>query len=214
MTTDQNITREQAGTTSEDPDAMRRDIDRTRNELGRDVDTLTDKINPSKVVGRRVGRVKGAVGSVRERVMGSRSSTGSSYVSSYGYGSSEGAHGRTQGIGGTAGSMTSSVSDSAGSALESTRRKAEGNPLAAGLIAFGVGWLASSLLPATEKERAAATTVKEAAQEHSDTLAAPLKDAAGSAAEELAGSAKEAAEAVKTTATDAASTVQEKATPR
>ena len=46
------------------------------------------------------------------------------------------------------------------------RQKSEGNPLAAGLIAFGVGWLASSLIPATRREQQVASQVKEKAGEH------------------------------------------------
>ena len=41
--------------------------------------------------------------------------------------------------------------------------QARGNPLAAGLIAFGVGLLAGSLLPTSAAEQQAATKVKDAA---------------------------------------------------
>jgi hypothetical protein len=37
----------------------------------------------------------------------------------------------------------------------------QGNPLAAGLIAFGVGWLAASLIPASRPEQQAAAKAKE-----------------------------------------------------
>jgi hypothetical protein len=77
--------------------------------------------------------------------------------------------------------------------------------LAAGVIAFGAGWLIASLLPATEKEQRAATAVKDKASEHSDTLTAPLKDAA----ENLREPAQQAAESVKSSAADAASTVKD-----
>jgi hypothetical protein len=179
MTTDQHTaeTGAHARPTSEDPDVMRRDVDATRAELSRDVDALTEKITPSKVIGRRVGRVRSAAGSAKEKVMGS--------------------------------SIASSASSTTTDTLASTRRTTEGNPLAAGLIAFGVGWLVSSTIPAARPEREAAAALKTQAEEHSDTLTAPLKDAAGEAAEQMSESAKHAAEAVKEKATEAAGEVRQ-----
>src|SRR4030095_2641697 len=41
------------------------------------------------------------------------------------------------------------------------KRRAQGNPLAAGVIAFGLGMLVSSLIPSTEKEREAVSQLQE-----------------------------------------------------
>jgi hypothetical protein len=41
------------------------------------------------------------------------------------------------------------------------KRKAQGNPLAAGVIAFGLGMLVSSLIPSSEKERQAVSQLHE-----------------------------------------------------
>ena len=41
------------------------------------------------------------------------------------------------------------------------KRRAQGNPLAAGMIAFGLGMLVSSLIPSTEKEREAVSQLQE-----------------------------------------------------
>jgi len=186
MSTDQYTTTTNptsATSTRDDPDALRRDIDSTRQGLSRDVDALTEKVTPSKVVGRRIGRMRGAVGSARERVMGATTDK--------------------------AGSAASSMSDTASSAFEPAVRKTEGNPLAAGLIAFGVGWLASSLLPATQKEQQMARAVEENVSEHATAVTEPLKEAAGQAASNLTDSAKEAASAVQDKASEAASTVSE-----
>jgi len=193
-----NETRTDVTTTSDDPEVIRRDIEATRADLSRDVDTLTEKVSPARVVGRRVDRAKGAVGSVKEKVMGSSNDP-------YDKGSIGGATDK-------ASSMALSVGDAAGSAPSIARRKTQGNPLAAGLIAFGVGWLASSLLPATEKEADAAGALKEKASEHSDTLTAPLKEAAQGAKENLTGPAQDAVASMKSTATDAAGTVKDEAT--
>ena len=48
-------------------------------------------------------------------------------------------------------------------AATAARRQTQGNPLAAGLIAFGVGWLVSSLLPDSQKERELAHQLKDRA---------------------------------------------------
>ena len=69
------------------------------------------------------------------------------------------------------------------------QRKARGNPLAAGLIAFGIGYLISSAIPSSEKEQDAASRLQE--------KVAPLKDkvseTAGEVAERLREPAQEAA---------------------
>ena len=105
-------------------------------------------------------------------------------------------------------SAASTVADTASSAPQMARQKTQGNPLAAGVIAFGAGWLLSSLLPASEKEKQVATAVKDKASEHSDTLTAPLSEAAQQAKENLREPAQRAAESIKSTATDAAATVK------
>jgi uncharacterized protein YjbJ (UPF0337 family) len=110
-----------------------------------------------------------------------------------------------------ASSVASSIGDTATSAPTIARQKTRGNPLAAGMIAFGVGWLASSLLPATEKEQEAASAVKDKASEHSDTLTAPIKEAAGNAKENLRAPAQDALQSVKGTATEATATVKDEA---
>jgi len=64
--------------TSSDPDVIRRQIEDTRRELSYDVDALNEKVNPSRVMDRRVTAAKGRVSRVKERVMGSASDTTSS----------------------------------------------------------------------------------------------------------------------------------------
>ena len=53
------------------PEQIQAEIEQTRSSLSENVDRLGDKVSPSKVVGRRVDRVKESVGGVREKVMGS-----------------------------------------------------------------------------------------------------------------------------------------------
>jgi ElaB/YqjD/DUF883 family membrane-anchored ribosome-binding protein len=171
--------------TTQTPEEIRRDIERTRYELASDVDTLHEKVSPSAIASRRTQATKNRLNGIKDKVMGST-------------------HDATS-------SVTSTGSDVAGSVKQAptaVRQQTQGNPLAAGLIAFGAGWLISSLLPSSEKEQQVAMTAKDRVQEHSDTLTAPLKEAAQGAKENLQPKAQEAAESVKSTATDAAGTVK------
>ncbi len=183
-------------TRTDDPEVIRRNIDATRADLSRNVDALTEKVSPGRVVSRNVDKAKGRVSAAKDRVMGSDDPYDNGAVGS--------ATGRASSIAGSAG-------DAASSAPSVAKQKTQGNPLAAGLIAFGVGWLASSLLPASEKEQRAASAVKDKASEHSDALTAPLKEAAAGAKDNLAGPAQDAVESVKGTATDAAAQVKDEA---
>ena len=71
-------------------------------------------------------------------------------------------------------------------------RQTQGNPLAAGLIAFGVGWLVSSLLPATEKEQQLAQQAETAVRENKDALLGPAKQVAQEIGDELKPAAQQA----------------------
>lgn len=192
-----NETRADVPTRSDDPEIIRRDIESTRTELSRNVDALTEKVSPSRAVGRRVEGAKDRLSGMKERVMGSSSDP----YDNRAVGSATD----------KASSVTSSVGDVAGQAPTVARQKTQGNPLAAGLIAFGVGWLASSLVPASQKEQEAATAAKDKAGEHSDRLTAPLREAAGNARENLSGPAQDAVQSVRDGATDAAATVKDEA---
>ena len=84
-------------------------------------------------------------------------------------------------------------------------RKAQGNPLAAGVIAFGLGMLVSSLIPSSEKERQAVSQLQENLE--------PVKEKASEVAKDVGESLKppvqEAAESVKTTAQEGVESVKQ-----
>ena len=194
--------------TSSDPDVIRRQIEDTRRELSYDVDALNEKVNPARVVDRRVTAAKGRFTNLKERVMGSAHDT--TYRAQ---GAASNAAGSVQGA---ASSAADSVQNAASSAVGAVQqapdtivRQTQGNPLAAGLIAFGVGWLVSSLMPASEKERQLAQQAESAVKEHKDTLLEPAKQAAQEIGEQLKPAAEQAVEQVKSTAQDAATTVTE-----
>ena len=194
--------------TSSDPDVIRRQIEETRRELSYDVDALNEKVNPARVVDRRVTAAKGRISNLKEKVMGSAQDTTSSAQ-----GMASNAAGSVQGA---ASSAVGSVQDAASTAVGAVQqapdtviRQTQGNPLAAGLIAFGVGWLVSSLLPASEKEKQLAQQAESAVREHKDAILEPAKQAAQEIGDQLKPAAQEAVESVKATAQDAATTVAE-----
>jgi hypothetical protein len=191
---------------STDPDQIRSEIDQTQRELSADVDALTEKLSPPRIVERRVQRTRTAITNMKDRMMGSTSDayqTAGSSASGVGENVSARASAARDTVAGTA----SSAVDTARSAPDMVRRRAEGNPLAAGLIAFGAGLLLSSLLPASEPERRVASQVKDFAREQGRPVAEQLGEAGQEAAQQLKESAQQRAETVKQTAADAASTV-------
>ena len=167
---------------STDPDQIRDDIERTRAELSSDVDALTDKVSPTQAAQRQADRVRATATDVKERIMG---------------GVSDGAD--------TVGSAASAIGDTASYLPTAARTRTRGNPLAAGLVAFGIGWLASSLLPSTRPEQQLAHSAKEQAE----PLIQEARDAAQGVAENLRQPAQEAVAAVKDRATEAGSTLQD-----
>src|SRR5690349_8610317 len=200
--------RHQEVSMSTDPDQIRREIDQTQRELSADVDALTEKVSPPRIMERRVRRTRVAMTNVKDRIMGSTSDayqTAGSTTS----GTRQAGSDRASSARGTASDVASSAADTVRSAPETVRRRARGNPLAAGLIAFGAGWLLSSLLPASEPEQQVATQIKDFAAEQGRPVARELSQAGQQAAGELRESAQQRAEAVKQTAADAASTVKE-----
>ena len=174
------------------PEKLRNQIEATRADMTRNVDVLADKVSPSAIAGRKMDSVREAAGSVKEKVMGAAHHGGDA----------------TSSLSAKASDYGSTVTDQVAGAPDAIRGKAQGNPLAAGIIAFGAGLLLSSLIPASDKEQRAAVALKE--------KAAPLADEAKAQALQLKDSlqpaAQDAVEQVKSTATEAASATKEQAT--
>jgi hypothetical protein len=193
--------------TTSDPDVIRRQIEDTRRELSYDVDALNEKVNPARVMDRRVSAAKGRMTRMKEKVMGSVDDPTSSAqgMASDAAGSVQDA---ASGAADTVQSAASSAAQAVQQAPETITRQTQGNPLAAGLIAFGAGWLISSLLPASEKEKQLAQQAETAVRENKDMLLEPAKQAAQEMGEQLKPAAEQAMEEVKATAQDAAQTVK------
>jgi hypothetical protein len=93
------------------------------------------------------------------------------------------------------------------SAPRAVASQTQGNPIAAGIIAFGVGMLAATLMPVTDAERRAGQELKDRSGDLTDQagdLATEVKD-------ELAEPVQRAAGEVKATAQDAAQPTKQQA---
>ncbi|MDF2846860.1 MAG: hypothetical protein K0R97_842 [Oerskovia sp.] len=178
---------------STDPEQLRNDIERTRSELSDDVDALGDKVNPTHVARRQTDKVRRSFTSVKDRVMG----TATAAVHS----THDAASSVTDRVKGGAGTTSEGIS----SAASTVRDRAEGNPLGVGLVAFGLGLVVASLLPASQAEQRAASKVQDAAA----PLVDDVKEAASTVADHLKEPAQDSAHAVQEAAKDAASTVAE-----
>ena len=185
---------------AQSPEELRRDIERTRANLGETLEAIGDRVSPGRIVERRTQRVGSRLRSIKVAVMGSAHDA---------YGA---AGDRAASVTGTAQSTAQGALDAAGAAVEQVReaphvvrRQTQGNPLAAGLVAFGAGLLIATVLPATDAER-------QLSQSLTDQLE-PLKDHAQHAVQELKeGVSEAAAEAttqVKDQAVQSAETVKD-----
>ena len=188
--------------TSSDPEVIRRQIEDTRRELSYDVDALNEKVNPARVVDRRVTAAKGRMTNIKEKVMGSAQDTTyhAQGVASNAAGSVRRRVRAADSVQGAASSAATAVQQ----APDTIVRQTQGNPLAAGLIAFGVGWLVSSLLPASEKEKQLAQQAETAIRENKDALLEPAKQAAQEIGEGAQAGSSGGRRVVKSTAQDAA----------
>jgi hypothetical protein len=190
-----------------EPERIRREIEGTQRNLSTDVNALTEKVSPGRIVERRVGRMRTALGGARDRVMGTAADTTSAAGDKVGSVATT-ASDKASSLASTAGDKVSSAADAVSEAPESIRRGTQGNPLAAGLIAFGAGWLISSLLPASEQERKLAGQATDLAKEQ---LAPVAQQVAQDVTENLREPAQQAVESVKSEAADSASTVKDEA---
>lgn len=205
-----------------DPDEIRSNIERTQQNLSADVDALAQKVSPPRIVERQVQRTRSTMTNLKDTIMGSAGDqapamrtgtlgTGmSSSVSSARGTVMENASSARE----TVREKASSAADAASSVPDAARQRTRGNPLAAGLVAFGAGWLLSSLLPATGPEQQVASQVKDLATEKGRPVAEQLGQAGQQMGQELRESARQRAGVVRETAADAASAVTDEAQAR
>ena len=178
---------------SQTPEEIRRDIERTRAELSDNVNALGDSAKPGNIAREQVDNLRGKAAELKAKVFGDPNDPWD------------------DGAVGGAGLALAGARDSAVGAVQDAprqlKRQAQGNPLAAGLIAFGVGALVGGLLPASRVEKDAARQVEDAAQPVVDHV----KEMADNARQNLQPTAQEAADSVKFAAQSAGETVKAEA---
>jgi ElaB/YqjD/DUF883 family membrane-anchored ribosome-binding protein len=156
-------------------DELRRDIEQTRDGLSDTLDAIGDRVSPGRVLERRKNRAVQGIHSLRDRVMGSASDA------------------------------TDSISDATGSAVDTikeapdaVRHQTQGSPVAAGAVAFGVGFLIAAIFPPSRPEQQVAHDLMDKAEPLKDELASAGREVA----EQVKGAAQNAVEEVKSTAAD------------
>lgn len=178
---------------SSNPAEIRSQIEVTRANLSDDVDTLAYQASPSHIAERQVRKVKASGSRLLDRVLGS-----------------------AEDVRDSASDKLDAVGDAVSDVPDSARRRTQGNPIAAGLVAFGVGLLVAAAFPASDTERELAGDIKEKAQPLTDKVAEAAKDVAGNlkepagqAVDSLKDSASESVQNVKDEAKDSAADVRD-----
>jgi len=185
---------------------LRSEIAQQRVDLTRDFEMIGDRVSPARIVERRTEAAKGRVRRMRDAVMGSADGVTSS------------TQGSLDSVRGAAGDLTGRVSDVVHDAPHQIEQGTRGNPLAAGMVAFGLGLLAATVIPSTRRERQMVRQVQpqleQAAQAAADTgrqVAHELQPAVQEAGDELGKVAREAATEVQQAAQQHAGSAAETA---
>ncbi|HEY3410921.1 MAG TPA: DUF3618 domain-containing protein, partial [Propionicimonas sp.] len=155
---------------STNPDQIREEIERTRASLSDNVDALAYEANPAHIAQRQVEKVKASGSRLLDRVMGSAEDVRDAAADT--------AHGAVDAVTDRA----AAVGDAVANAPQAARRQTQGNPVAAGLVAFGLGLLVASLIPASRKEEELAQSIKEQAQPLTDQVVGAAREVAGNLA--------------------------------
>lgn len=176
---------------------LRSEIEGTRDHLGATMVAIEEHVSPRAMVQRRRSAMAERWSAMREAVMGK-------------------AH-----------DVSSTAAGAAHEAPSAAVQQAQGNPLVAGLVAFGAGLLAATVLPTSRTEEQAATKLAERAQplaeeakqvagevassvrEEGAQHAEQLRQEASQAAGEVAGTARSAGEDTRQAGADAARDVRE-----
>jgi len=173
----------QTGSGQTSNEHLRRELSDQRQEIGRDLEAIGDRVSPGRIADRSRERTRRRVVGWRDRVMGN------------------------------AGQMRASISDrvpftgDGGSNGHGVTERVEGNPLAVGMVAFGFGFIVGSVLPASRKEEELARSV----EPQLERMAEGIGEAARDTAEKLSPSVEQEMSAVKDEAKAAMSSTVEAA---
>ena len=173
---------------------LRYEIADTRAELGQTLDAIGDRVSPGRMIERRKNRFVLGMRSAKDRIMGTATDAGNAVTD------------RAQGVGGGIAETAGSAVDTVRNAPEAARQQAQGNPVMAGAVAFGLGFLAAAFPPSRTEEQP-----REQAMDKAEPVKRQLMESGQEVAEHLKDSAAEAVEQVKQTATEGAGQVADTA---
>jgi gas vesicle protein len=174
--------------TDTDSSKVRSEIDDTREHLGQTVDAIGDRVLPGRIIERRKETTANSLRGLRDRIMGT-------------------AHDTREHLTGSAGSTVDHLRD----APDSLAHRTEGSPLAAGGVAFALGFLAAAVWRPTEPERQAVEKVADAAPELAENVSQLGHEIAGSMKDSVQEQAAGVADELKSSVTDAATAVRAEA---
>ena len=180
---------------------------RVKDDVDDKIDAIGDKVSPKRILARRTESIRSGLrnrgGSGMDTIDTIESADGDGQASAGDSDIGRQAQNLRQRLRRASGTVTSASGaavEQVRSAPRQARAKSESNPLVAGLVAFGGGLAVAALLPPSERERQAASRVKDRIE--------PLKqqavDAGRSVADELKPLAQSSIEQVKGRATEAA----------
>ncbi|MGH8941204.1 MAG: DUF3618 domain-containing protein [Acidimicrobiia bacterium] len=191
-------------------DQLREDIDQKRDDIGYTVDQIQNRVSPGRITARGRYRFRRWWIDTRDRILGNDQSQ---------YPWERQVQEVSNRVGNVTDRASEVVSDVRAGVAETPRmlrRQTQGNPVAAGFVAFGGGLLVGTLLPETQTERDAAQRLEpsvaglaQEAAEIGKDVAEDVKTTAVGAIDEMKESASAAAEGVKEEAKEAMTRARE-----
>jgi gas vesicle protein len=181
---------------------LRRDIAQTRYELGGTIDAIGDRVIPGRIMERKKTNLAARARSVKERVMGA------AHVPAD----------KAHELMGAASDTVHGLADDASSMPAAVKQRAQGAPMAAGAVVFGIGFLIAAAIPPSEKEKELsaqlldqAEPLKEMASEVGHEMVENLKEPAAEAVADLKDAASGAVKQVSSSASEAVTETTEQA---
>jgi hypothetical protein len=169
---------------------LREQIVATREDLGGTVDAIGDHVSPSRVVQRRKDRLAARWSSAKESVMGTTSNVGASLRSAID-------------------TVTHAPATALNNGTQGAVAQTQGQPIVAGALAFGVGFLIASAFPGSRTEGQVARKVQELAQPAVDELKQAGQEAVGALKEPTLEGVNQVKEAAMSGTDEVRSTAQE-----
>jgi hypothetical protein len=198
---------------ADDTRALRERIEERRSDISETVEQIENRIMPGRIMARRSDRVRRTVSGWKDAVFGSDGGSVALTDPWDAYGASR----RTPGpghdeslverAGAVATSARAAVGDSVHEAPAAVRQRTTGNPVTAGAIALGVGWIIGSSMPKTEREQAVARRVEPALTEAAHAVVEEGK----AAVDDLSEPAREALSRVEQTGAEVAAELRDDA---